>query len=134
MTTIETSIAVSPNNISKLFGFLCDMRHFEQILPQDKVEKWEAEEDQCSFTIKGMSRIGLKRKSVEAPSTIFIESHGKVPFDFELEIQLKEQAEDQTSVQIIFQGEINAFLKMMVEKPLKNFFESLVNKASGLKL
>ena len=110
------------------------MRHFEQILPQDKVEKWEAEEDQCSFTIKGMSRIGLKRKSVEAPSTIFIESHGKVPFDFELEIQLKEQAEDQTSVQIIFQGEINAFLKMMVEKPLKNFFESLVNKASGLKL
>lgn len=134
MTVIETPKLVSPNNIYKLVGFLSDLRHFEQLLPADKVSNWTADENECSFTIKGMSKICLKLKSIEVPGKIVIASNSKNPFDFEFEILLKELDENQTSFQIIFQGEINSFLKMMVEKPLKNFFESLGEKAASLKL
>ena len=60
MTTIETEKKISPNSIDKLFAFLTDMNNFERLMPADKIEKWNSTTDQCEFTIKGMTRIGLK--------------------------------------------------------------------------
>ena len=134
MTTIETEKSISPNNISLLYGFLTDLSNYEKLMPSDKIENWEANQEQCSFVIKGMSRIGLKLKDSEHPNKVILESNGKVPFDFELQLLLREQAEEQTAVQIIFHGKINPFMKMMVEQPLKNFFDQLVKKASDIKL
>lgn len=134
MTTIETEKKISPNGIEPLFGFISNLNNLEQLMPSDKIEKWESSDDQCEFTIKGMARIGLKKESTEAPKKIMISSFGKVPFTFNLDILLEEQSADQTEIQMIFRGEINTFMKMMVEKPLRNFFNMLVNKASELKL
>ena len=134
MTTIETEKKVSPNSPEQLFTFLTDMNNFEKLMPEGKIEKWESTEDQCEFTIKGMARIGLKKESTEAPNKIIISSFGKVPFPFKLDINLREQAEKQTEVSMVFNGEINPFMKMMVEKPLRNFFNYLVTKASETNL
>ena len=134
MTTIETEKKVSPNSAENLFAFLTDLNNFEQLMPEGKIEKWESSEDQCEFVIKGMARIGLTKESSERPNLIVIKTFGKVPFDFNLNIHLNEQADQQTEVFMIFNGEINAFMKMMVEKPLTNFFNFLVTKASEVKL
>ena len=134
MTTIETKKAISPNSAEKLFAFLTDMNNFEKLMPEDKIEKWSSEKDQCEFTIKGMARIGLKIKDTEAQTKITVESFGKVPFPFDLEIYLDQKSESETETYMIFKGEINAFMKLMVEKPLKNFFEMLVDKAAKLSL
>lgn len=134
MTTIETEKKVSPNAIESLFGFLTDMNNFEQLMPADRIEKWESSEDQCEFTIKGMARIGLKKEETKAPDLIKISSFGKVPFKFTLDIHLTKLAEDQTQAYIHFEGDINPFMKMMVEKPLRNFFNMLVDKAAELNL
>jgi hypothetical protein len=134
MTTIETKKAVSPNSAEKLFAFLTDMNNFEKLMPEDKIEKWTSEKDQCEFTIKGMARIGLKIKETNEPNKITVESFGKVPFPFDLEIYLDQKSDSETETYMVFKGEINAFMKMMVEKPLKNFFEMLVDKAAKLSL
>ena len=134
MTTIETEKKLSPNNIDRLFDFLTDMNNFEQLMPSDKIEKWESNNDQCEFTIKGMARIGLKKEGAERPSKISISSFGKVPFNFTLDICLVEESTDETTAYMVFKGDINPFMKMMVEKPLTNFFNMLVNKATELKL
>lgn len=134
MTTIETKKAISPNSAEKLFAFLTDMNNFEKLMPEDKIEKWTSEKDQCEFTIKGMARIGLKIKETNEPNKITVESFGKVPFSFDLEIYLNPNGDSETETYMIFKGEINAFMKMMVEKPLKNFFEMLVDKAAKLSL
>ena len=134
MTIIETEKKVSKNSIDKLFAFLFNMNNFEKLMPADKIEKWESSEDQCEFTIKGMARIGLKREESQKPDWIKLSSFGKVPFKFHLTINLDSETEDETHAQIKFEGDINPFMKMMVEKPLKNFFNMLVNKAAELKL
>lgn len=134
MTTIETKKEISPNNIKKIFDFLGDMNNFEQLMPKDKIEKWQSSSEDCEFTIKGMARIGLKKESEEKPNKIIISSFGKVPFTFTLTIHLNPEGEDETQVQLIFEGDINPFMKMMVEKPLKNFFNMLVDRAAELKL
>lgn len=134
MTTIETEKKISPNTIEALFAFLTDMNNFEQLMPADKIEKWESSKEQCEFTIKGMARIGLKQEAAEAPGKIVISSFGKVPFSFQLNILLEKAAEKETRTYMIFEGDINPFMKMMVEKPLRNFFNMLVDKATELSL
>jgi len=134
MTTIETNKEISPNTTQKLFDFLTDMNNFEQLMPEGKIEKWSSDKNQCEFTIKGMARIGLKQKATNPPNKIEIESFGKVPFPFTLEIFLNEKEENKTETQMVFKGEINAFMKMMVEKPLRNFFNMLVEEAAKLSL
>ena len=134
MTTIETEKKISPNSSISLFNFLSDMNNFERLMPADKIEKWTSSEDQCEFTIKGMSRIGLKKEGATSPSHIEISSFGKVPFSFSLDIHLGEMSSSETEVSMTFKGDINPFMKMMVEKPLSNFFNMLVSKATELKL
>lgn len=132
MTTIETEKRISSNSPEQVFTFLTDMNNFEKLMPEGKIEKWESSEDQCEFTIKGMARIGLKKESAEAPNKIKISSFGKVPFTFDLDINLQELADQQTEIFMVFNGDINPFMKMMVEKPLRNFFDYLVKKASEI--
>ncbi len=134
MTIIETEKKISSNSIQSLFDFLSDMNNFEKLMPEGKIEKWESSEGQCEFTIKGMTRIGLKKESVESPNKILISSFGKVPFTFNLDILLEEKDAKETETCMVFKGDINPFMKMMVEKPLKNFFNMLVDKASELKI
>ena len=134
MTTIETEKKISQNSAEQIFNFLNDMNNFESLMPEGKIEKWESSEDQCEFTIKGMARIGLKKESTNAPNHMKVSSFGKVPFTFDLDIHLKEQADHQTEVSMVFNGDINPFMKMMVEKPLRNFFNFLVTKAAETKI
>jgi carbon monoxide dehydrogenase subunit G len=133
MTTIETEKKISPNSPEQIFAFLNDMNNFEKLMPEGKIEKWESTEEQCEFTIKGMARIGLKKEKTSPPTYLKVSSFGKVPFTFDLDINLKEEADNQTEVSMVFNGDINPFMKMMVEKPLRNFFNFLVTKAAETK-
>ena len=61
-------------------------------------------------------------------------SHGKVPFSFKMDILINDSGNDKSDVYIEFEGDINPFMKMMVEKPLTNFFNMLVDRLSQLEL
>ena len=81
-----------------------------------------------------MARIGLKKESQVESNLIKISSFGKVPFTFTLDIHLVEKENDTCEAYMLFEGDINAFMKMMVEKPLSNFFNMLVTKAATISL
>jgi len=48
--------------------------------------------------------------------------------DFSLTAALNPLNENQTEVQMLFEGKFNPFIKMMVEKPLQNFINTLTDK------
>jgi hypothetical protein len=75
-----------------------------------------------------MTDIGLKRVAATPNSLIYLDSYGKVPFKFTLNIFLEEKENNTTEAKLKFDGEINPFMKMMVEKPLTNFFNMLSDK------
>ena len=81
-----------------------------------------------------MTNLGLKLGDTQKPNKIVMHSEGKVPFDFHLDINIKNLDSNTSSVFIEFEGDINSFMKMMVEKPLKNFFNMLVDKLTTLQL
>jgi hypothetical protein len=55
------------------------------------------------------------------PTQIVMKSGDKSPFPFSLTVHLK-AVQDKTEGYIAFDGEVNAFMKMLVDKPLTNLF------------
>ncbi len=125
---IDTTPKLVNANAETVYNFLFDMNNFEGLFPADKIENWDSTEEYCTFRIKGMTDIGLKRVAATPNSLIYLDSYGKVPFKFTLNIFLGEKENNTTEAKLKFDGEINPFMKMMVEKPLTNFFNMLSDK------
>ncbi|MBR9831678.1 hypothetical protein GYB57_06000 [bacterium] len=131
---IETTKVTSPNSQKALFNFLADLNNLEQLMPEGKIENWKSDTESCEFGIKGMAKIGLKIIDRKPYNEINIESFGKAPFKFKLNIFIEEETATSAKAQMVFDGDVNPFMKMMIEKPLSNFFNMLTAKAGELKL
>lgn len=129
MSTIIDSEKVSVNASSKeVFDFLNDFNNIKELLPQDKISDWESNTDACSFKVQNAATIPLNKKEVTPNTTIDIVSGEKAPFPFTLKINIRETGDNSCEGDIHFEGEINAFLKMMVVKPLTNLFNYMTHK------
>ena len=127
MTKIESEKVEVNKSANDTFAFLSNFNNFQKLMPE-QVTNWTSTENECSFTIKGMATIGMKIIEKTPSSFIKITSNGKVPFDFNLNVHLAEAGENKCSGQLIFEAELNPMLRMMVEKPLTNFFNLLAKK------
>lgn len=122
------STEVTINSKSQTIGdFLSDARNMIHLLPQDKISDFKADENECSFKVQGGVIISLVQNGREGNEKIFLKSGEKSPFPFNLTINIKERNES-CSGNIDFDGEVNMFLKMMVEKPLTNLFNYMSEK------
>lgn len=127
MTRIESEKTLINKSQAEVFNFLSDFNNFKQLMP-DQVENWSSTSEECSFTIKGMATLGMKIAEKKPDSEIKIIRNGKAPFDFVLNCMIS-QGEPGVNcfLQLFFDADLNPFLKMMAEKPLKNFLNILVN-------
>jgi hypothetical protein len=128
MTTIESNVAHVKKSAEELFNFLTNMNNFALLLPKDKIENIETTNISCSFRINGMANITLLKKNETAHHLIEIESGENTPFKFSLNIHITTETENSSSAKLVFEGNLNPMLKMMVETPLANFFNMLAAK------
>ncbi len=131
---IETAHQIITAHQEEVYNFLMDMNNFEELLPQDKITDWEASNEICTMKIKNMGNLGLKRVASTANSRIHIDSYGKTPFKFTLNLFLVEKPNNNCEAHLVFDGDINPFMKMMLEKPLTEFFNGLVKKLALIHL
>ena len=115
-------------DIQSVFDFLKDTQNIFQLLPQDKISDWKADELSCSFKVQGGIVISFVQTKLEIPSKIYLKSGEKSPFPFNLIITLEEKENNKTEGFLAFDGEVNMFLKMLVESPLKNLFDFMTDK------
>lgn len=132
MAKLESKKLEINSTAAEIYTFLSDLNNLEQLMPSEKIEGWKSTEEECSFNIKGLSKIGMKRAGGNANSLINLVSEGKNPFDFTLDIHIEENGSTAFG-QIKFEGKMNPFIKAMVEKPLTNFFNMLVEKLQEIK-
>lgn len=122
------STEVTINSKSQtICDFLCDASNMIHLLPKDKISDFISDEKECSFKVQGGVIISLVQNGREGNEKIFLKSGEKSPFPFNLTINIKEMNERCTG-NIDFDGEVNMFLKMMVEKPLTNLFNYMSEK------
>ncbi|WP_035845975.1 SRPBCC family protein [Crocinitomix catalasitica] len=130
-TKIESQKVTVNASIETVYAFLLDFNNIEQLLPKDKISEWKSDFDQCSFKVQNAALIPLIKSSVKEGENIHIISGDKAPFKFTLDINFT-KVNEQTETVLEFNGEINAFLKMMVVKPLTNLFDYMANRIQQL--
>lgn len=127
---IKSSTSNVSANIETVKSFLSDPRNLERLLPADRISQFEANEESCSFVVQGGINISLLLDQ-QHENTICYRSGAGSPFPFMLNICLTAQGV-QTAGYVLFDGEINGFLKLMVEKPLKSLFEGMIERLQAL--
>lgn len=99
--------------------------NYKDFMP-DGLQKFESREDGFKFGLQGMPEIALKIGEVSEEKAVLNSASSSL--DFSLTATLNALNETQTEVQMLFEGKFNPFIKMMVEKPLKNFINDLTDK------
>jgi hypothetical protein len=127
-TPIESDHVQINASQETIFLFLSDFNNIQTLLPQDKISEWMGNVDFCSFKIQNAATIALVKSSVEPNEKINIKSGDKTPFPFKLEVFINQAENNTCEGYFKFEGEINAFLKMMVMKPLTNLFNYMANR------
>lgn len=111
--------------VAELVELLKNPQQYEQLMP-DGLQKFEAIADGFKFSLKGMPEIALKVGEVNENKAILRSASSSL--DFELTTTMNAVSENQTEIQMFFEGKFNPFIKMMVEKPLQNFMNALTDK------
>lgn len=118
---IESTKSLVNASAQTVFDFLVNTENLYHIMPHDKMSDWRADEKSCSFKAQGGFLIELAQLETISPTKIVMKSGEKSVFPFTLTVHLK-QIEDKTEGYIAFDGEVNAFMRMLVDKPLTNLF------------
>ncbi|MFN3874396.1 MAG: hypothetical protein ACK4L7_00600 [Flavobacteriales bacterium] len=131
MTHIQSKQVTIAKPAAELYAFLQDMNNFEQLLPPGRISEWQSDGRSCSFKVQGAATIGLELMPGDEPSLVRMKATERSPFPFTLDGHLKEE-NGSTTAWMEFNGEINPFIKMMVEKPLKNLFDHIADRMLGI--
>ena len=120
---LESTKAIVNKSPKEVFEFLIDLQNFEQLMPEN-TQKFEVDGDSFLFGLKGMPEIRLVMKNkIEYSSIVLGAASSKLPFT--LEGKINEISDSQSEVQLLFEGEFNPMMAMMVKKPLGKFIDVL---------
>ncbi len=127
MTTFESESVEVGAGCEEVYSFLSDFRNFKELMPP-QIINWKADEESCSFTIQGMADLSMRIASKSPGNNIHIVSEGKNPVDYTLDCFFKKASSGNCRVSIVFDADLNPFMKMMAGKPLQNFVNMLGEK------
>lgn len=95
----------------------------------DKVENWSADDNQCSFTAKGMNFV-LKIVDRQPSKVIkIVPGEGGVPINFSFWLQMKEVGENDTRIRLVLDIDLNFMLRSMVGGKIQDMLDKV---AEGL--
>ena len=128
---LETQKTIVPKSAKDLFTLLEKVETFERLMP-DNISKFEKLSDTSFvFALKGMPEIYLEKKSSTPYSQLVLgEANGKIPFL--LTTNIAEISDKESEVQLLFKGDFNSIMAMMVKTPISKFIEVLVTKMKDL--
>ena len=114
-----------------IFNALSDIKNFEKLMPEN-MAKFEVIDENCfEFGLKGMPEIKLVKKASTPNSEIILgAASSKLPFT--LTAKIDAITENETDIQLFFEGEFNAMMAMMVKGPITKFIETLSSNMNKL--
>ena len=128
---IESPKVTADKSQQEMFDFLTNAENYEQLMPESK-EKFEVRDEKTFvFGLKGMPVIKLQIRETIEPELVVLGSTSD-KLDFTLKAHISALNENQSEVQMEFNGEFNAMMAMMVKKPLSKFIDTLAENIGKL--
>jgi len=121
---LESKKSVIGKSQKDFYQFLTNLPNFKQLMPEN-TDKFEVDGDSFLFSLKGMPeiRLVLKEKN-EFNQLVFGAASSKL--NFTLTAVINEIDEHNCEIQLLFYGDFNPMMAMMVKNPLQKFIDTLV--------
>ena len=135
MTKFESDVKLIPYSQERVFEKLADLNNLEVIkdrIPKDKVQDISFDSDSLSFNVAPVGTIKLQVVEREPYKCIKFETVVS-PLPFNLWIQLVAVSERECKLKVTIGIDLNPFMKTMVQKPLKEGLEKMVDMLSMIK-
>ncbi len=127
--TIESSTAIVESPLEEVFEKLTKASTYKRLMPDDASFRI-SDESHFSFKLGSMPVIPLKMERQTPHSQIVLAADGgNVPFELQANLSM---VEENTQIQLVFSGDINPMMQMMVKKPLTQFLEALIGNVQKL--
>lgn len=132
MNKFESSVKNIPFAQQRVYDKLSDLSNLQSVkdrLPEDKISNMTFDADHVSFDAPGMGQIELEVvERTPAKCIKFASIHSPIPFN--VWIQLVPVTDNECKIRITAGLEVNAFMKAMVAKPIKEGLEKMVEMLS----
>ncbi len=132
--TIISDTHTTQSKLKSLFEFLSDFKNFQSILPEDKVDEFKHTENECSFNIRGITAMTIKKVESIPYQSILFSSQGLAKFNFSLTAFFIGEASQKGECKIELSGDLNPFIKAVAEKPLTSLTNTMSQKLAQLHL
>ena len=129
---IEGELIRLNKNQSEVYQFLNTLENYSLIMPESNKVFEILDENRFKFGLKGMPEIVLKLIEGNDMDTIVLSSDND-KFPFTLSGLLQSISDHDTQVQLVFEGDFNPMMEMMIKSPLTAFVNDL-SKGISLKL
>lgn len=129
MANFESSVKVIPYSQERVYNKLSDLNNLETVkdrLPKDKVQDMSFDSDTLSFTVSPVGQLTLQVVEREPYKCIKLATTNS-PLPFNMWIQLAATGENECKVKVTIGMELNPFMKAMVQKPLQEGLEKMVD-------
>ena len=120
---LESPKIKSQKSDAELYDFLSDVKNFEKLMPEN-TDKFEVQGDSFLFALKGMPEIRLKMQE-KIPNSKIVLGSTSDKFPFTLTGNISKSNDTSSDVQLIFAGEFNPMVAMMIKNPLQKFINKL---------
>ncbi len=127
---LESKKSIINKSQKDFFEFLSNLQNFKQLMPEN-TEKFEVDGDSFIFSLKGMPEIRLVVKEKNEFDKIVLGAASS-KLSFTLTTVIKEVSSNTCETQLLFEGDFNPMMAMMVKKPLQNFIDTLSEQAEKL--
>ncbi|MFT5102994.1 MAG: hypothetical protein ACI86C_000645 [Candidatus Latescibacterota bacterium] len=109
-----------------LCEYLSDVKNFESLMPQN-ISKFEVvNEKTFVFALKGMPEIALEVKEINTPYQVVLgATSDKLPFT--LTGNISSTDEGSSEITLLFEGDFNPMMSMMIKSPITKFIETLAD-------
>ncbi len=127
---LESKKTIINKSQKEFFEFLTDLSNFEQLMPEN-TDKFEVDGESFLFSLKGMPEIRLMVKEKQEFDKIILGAASS-KLNFYLTAIINKVTDNSCETQLLFDGEFNAMMAMMVKKPLQKFIDTLTDNAGKL--
>ena len=126
----ESKIGQIVANATAVYAVLSNLEninHFRDVIPQDKIQDLEISSDRIRFKVEGLGqKIAIAILEKEECKTIKFGAEN-MPIPFNVWIQLKQVAEEDTRIRITIKTDMPAMFKMMFDKKIQQGLDQAVD-------
>lgn len=124
---LESSKKTIDKSAKEVFDFLNDVKNIEKLMPENTSKFEMVGNDGFVFALTGMPEVAMKKIDSHSPDTLVLGSGGG-KLEFKLNIHINGITENTSEAHMVFTGDFNAMIGMMVKGPISKLIDTWVTK------